>query len=147
MASWGDATPGFTTPTRLTMAALVFACLAMVFWATTVQAEHGDWVLGTCALNDASQAPEGFYYQNLWSYYSNTGSKFVQTGPLKTGPHGNVSLGLNFSGTGRLDLFIDQNISWVMCCPSSGERVRPLTSTMTFSNKSPSAPQARPSGR
>lgn len=109
MASLRNATPSLATPPRLTLAALAFACLAMVCLATTAQAEHGDWLLGTCALNGASQAPEGFYYQNLWSYYSATASKFVQTGPLKTGPRGNVSLGLNFSGTGRLDLFVDQN--------------------------------------
>jgi hypothetical protein len=80
----------------------------MVFLPSTAQAQHSDWVLGTFALNGATQLPEGFYYRNLWSYYHASGSFFIQTGPLISSPQG--SLSLNLSGSGSLDLFVDQNI-------------------------------------
>ena len=96
------------TLTRTTIAALAFACLAMVFLPTTARAQHSDWLLGTCGLNGATQLPEGFYYQNMWSYYHASGNLFIQTGSLISGPRG--SLSLNLSGSGSLDLFVDQNI-------------------------------------
>src|SRR5215471_9704933 len=36
-------------------------------------AEHGDYVLGTLGLLGAVQAPEGIYYQNIFSYYTANG--------------------------------------------------------------------------
>ncbi len=101
-----SASPMFLT--RTTIAALAFACLAMVFLPTTARAQHSDWLLGTCGLNGATQLPEGFYYQNMWSYYHASGNLFIQTGPLISGPRG--SLSLNLSGSGSLDLFVDQNM-------------------------------------
>ncbi len=96
------------TLTRTTIAALAFACLAMLFLPTTARAQHSDWVLGTIGINGGTQSPEGFSYQNLWSYYHASGGFFIQTRPLISGPLG--SLSLNLSGSGSLDLFVDQNI-------------------------------------
>ncbi len=95
---------------RTTIVALAFACLALVFLQTTARAQHSDWLLGSYGLNGAAQPPEGVYYQNLWSYYHASGSGFLQTGTLKSGPFGRSSLSLNLSGSGSLGIFVDQNI-------------------------------------
>jgi hypothetical protein len=88
-----------------------FGCLVvLLFLGTQARAEHGDWLLGTDGLLSGQQAPQGFYYSNIWSYYNASGSHFVETGPLKCGPRGQVCLSLNLSVNGSLDLFVDQNI-------------------------------------
>ncbi len=46
--------------------------------ATPARAQHSDWLLGTVGLLGAEQAPEGFYYLNVWSYYHASGSSFLQ---------------------------------------------------------------------
>jgi hypothetical protein len=43
---------------------------------------------------------------------SNNG--FLATGPIKCGPLGKLCLGANLSATGSLDLFVDQNIFWLV---------------------------------
>ncbi len=60
------------------------------------------------------QAPEGILYQNLWSYYHASGNSFLQAGSIKCGPRGKLCLGFNANGTGSLDLFVDQNIFWLV---------------------------------
>jgi len=77
-------------------------------------AEHGDWLLGTNGLLSAQQAPEGILYQNLWSYYHASGDSFLQTGPIKCGPAGKLCLGFNANVRGSLDLFVDQNVFWLV---------------------------------
>jgi hypothetical protein len=37
-------------------------------------AQHGDYLLGTLGLLGGTQAPEGVYYQNIFSYYHASGS-------------------------------------------------------------------------
>jgi len=81
---------------------------------TSARAQHGDWLLGTDGLLSAQQAPEGVLYQNLWSYYHASGNTFLQTGPIKCGPRGKICLGFNANGSGSLDLFVDQNIFWLV---------------------------------
>ncbi len=81
---------------------------------TSARAQHGDWLLGTDGLLSAQQAPEGILYQNLWSYYHASGNSFLQTGPIKCGPRGKLCLGFNANGSGSLDLFVDQNIFWLV---------------------------------
>jgi hypothetical protein len=78
--------------------------------ATPARAQHSDWILGTFAIQGASQAPEGMFYSNLWSYYHASGSDFAQTGPLKCSPHDRACLSLNLGGSGSLNLFVDQNV-------------------------------------
>jgi hypothetical protein len=90
---------------------LSLSCLGFLFLlATPARAEHGDWLLGTDGLLSAQQAPEGFYYSNIWSYYHASGSDFTALGPLKCGPRDRVCLSLNLGGHGNLDEFVDQNI-------------------------------------
>ena len=86
----------------------------LIILAKPAHAEHGDWLLGTEGLLSAQQAPEGFLYSNLWSYYHASGSSFIQTGPLKCGPSGKLCLGFNANASGSLDLFVDQNIFWLV---------------------------------
>jgi hypothetical protein len=76
-------------------------------------AEHGDWLLGTEGLLSGQQAPEGILYQNLWSYYHASGD-FLQISPVICGPRGKLCLGLNANAGGSLDVFVDQNIFWLV---------------------------------
>jgi hypothetical protein len=94
---------------RVTRVIASLAVLIAVF-AAPARAEHGDWLLGAFAFLGGSQAPEGLYYQNLFSYYHASGDGFVDSVPVKCGPKGGACLSANFSGTGSLDLFIDANI-------------------------------------
>jgi hypothetical protein len=98
------------TPTRIIIAALAFACLAIALLPATARAQHSDWLLGSYGLNGAAQPPQGVYYQNMWSYYHAGGSGFLQTRTFRPGPLGRVGLSANISASGSLDLYVDQNI-------------------------------------
>lgn len=90
--------------------AVILICLAVALWPDTARAQHGDYILGTGAVfGGAAQAPEGFYYQNIWSYYHASGS-FGASHTLKCGPLDRDCLSLFVAGSGNLDLFVDQNI-------------------------------------
>jgi hypothetical protein len=94
---------------------VTFAIAIVLTAATSARAQHGDYPLGTSGgIAAAQQPPSGIYYTNLWSYYRASGSDFVAIGPLKCGPLDRVCLSLNVGGNGSLDLFIDQNIFWVV---------------------------------
>lgn len=86
----------------------------LIILTKPAHAEHGDWLLGTNGLLSAQQAPEGILYQNLWSYYHASGDSFLQTGPIKCGPAGKLCLGFNANVRGSLDLFVDQNVFWLV---------------------------------
>jgi len=66
--------------------------------------------MGTDGLLSGAQAPAGFYYSNIWSYYHASGSDFAETGPLKCGPLNRACLSLDLGGNGTLDEFVDQNV-------------------------------------
>jgi hypothetical protein len=82
--------------------------------ATPARAQHGDYILGTAGLLAAQQPPEGVAYQNLWSFYHVSGNGFRQTSPIRCGPLGRLCLSANFNASGSLDLFVDQNIFWLI---------------------------------
>jgi hypothetical protein len=88
--------------------------LFLILFVKPAHAQHGDWLLGTDGLLSAQQAPEGILYQNLWSYYHASGSSFLQSGPIICGPRGKLCLGFNANANGSLDLFVDQNIFWLV---------------------------------
>src|SRR5438270_10403362 len=91
----------------------LFILLARV---APARAQHGDWLLGTGgALAGAQQPPIGILYQNLWSrYWASNDNGFFQTGPIKCGPRGRLCLSANLSASGSLDMFVDQNIFWLV---------------------------------
>ncbi len=94
---------------------VLFAYVAiLLLLVPSAHAQHGDWLLGTDGLLSAQQAPEGILYQNLWSYYHASGDGFIQTGPIKCDPLGELCLGLKANANGSLDLFVDQNIFWLV---------------------------------
>jgi hypothetical protein len=95
------------------IAALVVVVLTMTI-PTPARAQHGDWLLGTLGLLSAQQPPEGILYQNLWSYYHASNNGFLTTGLVKCGPLSKLCLGANFNTKGSLDLFVDQNIFWLV---------------------------------
>jgi len=84
--------------------------LFLILFATPARAQHGDWLMGTDGLLSGAQAPAGFYYSNIWSYYHASGSDFAETGPLKCGPLNRACLSLDLGGNGTLDEFVDQNV-------------------------------------
>ena len=94
---------------------LLLGLLILLARVTPARAQHGDWLLGTGgALAGAQQPPEGILYQNLWSRYWVSNNRFLQTGPIKCGPRGRLCLGANVSASGSLDMFVDQNIFWLV---------------------------------
>jgi len=95
---------------RVALGVLAF----LLLFVKPAHAEHGDWLLGTDGLLSAQQAPEGILYQNLWSYYHASGNSFLQAGAVKCGPRGKLCLGFNANGNGSLDLFVDQNVFWLV---------------------------------
>jgi hypothetical protein len=87
----------------------------MFLFAKPARAQHGDYLLGTAGgVASAQQAPEGILYQNLWSYYNTSSGDFEQSVTLKCGPLDRVCLSLKVGGSGSLDLFVDQNIFWLV---------------------------------
>jgi hypothetical protein len=93
---------------------MIFGFAIMFAQVTPAHAQHGDYLLGTAGLIPGQQAPEGILYQNLWSYYTVSNSSFVQTGPIKCGPLGRTCLSANVNASGSLDMFVDQNIFWLV---------------------------------
>lgn len=90
--------------------AVLGTCLAM---ASPSHAQHGDYLLGTTGLLGGAQAPEGIYYQNVFSYYHSSGTllsasrtRAVQ-GALGQ-QIGNVTADLKLDAS--LDTYVDQNI-------------------------------------
>ena len=94
---------------------VALGCLAfLLLFVKPAHAQHGDWLLGTDGLLSAQQAPEGILYQNLWLWYHASGNSFFQSGNLKCGPLGHLCLSANASANGSLDVFVDQNIFWLV---------------------------------
>jgi hypothetical protein len=101
---------------RFKSAIVTLSCLGiLLFFVKPAHAQHGDWLLGTDGLLSAQQPPEGILYQNLWSWYHASGDSFLQSGNLKCGPlRGRLCLSANLSASGSLDIFVDQNIFWLV---------------------------------
>lgn len=80
-----------------------FAMLAASMAApVTAYAQHGDYLLGTLGLLGGAQAPEGIYYQNVFSYYHASGSRTrLEQGQV---------LERRLEAQGTLDVYVDQNI-------------------------------------
>jgi len=57
--------------------------LTLMGSATPSCAQHGNYLLGTLGLLGGAQAPEGIYYQNVFSHYHASGSRSADvTGEL-----------------------------------------------------------------
>lgn len=95
-------------------ASVLFAVLVVAIFAQPkpAHAQHGNYVLGTIGIMGAQQPPEGLLYQNLWSYYPVSDNGFVNTGVCNRTD--NVCLNANVNASGTMDLFIDQNIFWLV---------------------------------
>jgi len=87
---------------------------ALVVLPAPSSAEHGDYLLGTLGLFGGAQAPEGIYYQNIFSYY-NAGNYRALTAS-RTRDFQTAAGDLGLTVTGNLDLrssltvYADQNI-------------------------------------
>ena len=82
---------------------------------TPARAQHGDWLLGTGgALAGAQQPPVGILYQNMWSRYWGSNDGFIESRSIKCGSRGRLCLSANLNANGSLDMFVDQNIFWLV---------------------------------
>jgi len=82
---------------RLAMAWLVFA--ALLVSPAMSYAQHGNYLLGTIGLLGASQAPEGIYYENLFSYYHASGSANLDASRVRSAELLGRQLNLTVSGS------------------------------------------------
>ena len=93
------------------MAALVGA---VVVWAAPSHAQHGDYLLGTLGLLGGAQAPEGIYYQNIFSYYHASEFQSLSASQARSLEIFRQQVGLsataNLNTKSTLDVYVDQNI-------------------------------------
>ena len=117
MSWWSPlaATP-ITTP-RARMHSLVIAVGVvgmLMTWPELVCAQHGNYVLGTLGLFGGAQAPEGIYYQNIFSYYHSSNSGILEATRARDLTVFGRQLGLTvnaaFNAKSSMDVYIDQNI-------------------------------------
>jgi hypothetical protein len=105
----------------------ILVLLMFLARVNSAQAQHGDWLLGTAgAIAGAQQPPIGILYQNVWSRYWGSNDGFVQTGSIKCGPRDRLCLSANVNASGSLDMFVDQNIFWLV----TSFKIRSLTPLM-----------------
>lgn len=98
-------------PRLAVVIALLGACAA---YPTPVLAQHGNYLLGTEGLLGGSQAPEGIYYENIFTYYHADGFRSVSASRAasievlrrQVGLAVNAELNLK----SKLDVYVDQNI-------------------------------------
>ena len=102
------------TALRRTLVIALLGLLMIATRATPARAQHGDYLLGTVGLLGAQQPPEGLFYQNLWSYYRASGGGFIEANNILCGKRGRLCLGVNASASASLDMFVDQNIFWLI---------------------------------
>jgi len=93
------------------------ALLALVVLLTTPAssyAQHGDYLLGTLGLLGGTQAPEGIYYQNIFSYYHASDSLILEASRTRDlqlfGQQLGLTVDARFKGKANLDAYVDQNI-------------------------------------
>jgi len=96
------------------LASAAFALVVFLLSPATSYAQHGDYLLGTLGLLGASQAPEGLYYQNIFSYYHASGSGTLDASRARSleafGRQLNLTVNANFNLRSSLDAYVDQNI-------------------------------------
>ncbi len=78
-------------------------------------AQHGDYLLGTFGLLGASQAPEGIYYQNVFSYYNASNSDVLTASRTRDFQLAGRQIGLTLNANlevlkSSLQVYVDQNI-------------------------------------
>jgi hypothetical protein len=78
-------------------------------------AQHGNYLLGSLGLLGGAQAPEGIYYQNIFSYYNASGSATFDASRTRTLEAFGRQLGVltanaNLNLKASLDAYVDQNI-------------------------------------
>ena len=100
-----------TDARRLAMTVLGFVALLVL--PPAAHAQHGNYLLGTLGLLGASQAPEGIYYENLFSYYHASGSANLDASRVRSAELLGRQLNLTVSGSldrnSSLDVYVDQN--------------------------------------
>ena len=96
-------------------AAIVVGVVGMLMgWPGLVYAQHGDYLLGTLGLLGGAQAPEGVYYQNVFSYYHASVSWILDASRARDlqvfGQQLGLTVNASFNAKSSLDAYVDQNI-------------------------------------
>src|SRR5262249_35945705 len=86
----------------------------LIAWPKLACAQHGDYVLGTLGLLGGAQAPEGIYYQNVFSYYHGSASGILEVSRARDlqvfGRQLGLTVNATFNTKASIDAYIDQNI-------------------------------------
>jgi len=86
----------------------------LMAWPALAWAQHGNWIPGTLGLLGGAQAPEGIYYQNVFSYYHASGSATLDVSRARDlqvlGRQLGLTVNANFNANASLDSYVDQNI-------------------------------------
>jgi hypothetical protein len=94
--------------------ALLLGPVVLLASPATSYAQHGNYLLGTLGLLGGSQAPEGIYYENLFSYYTASGSGNLDASRARSlealGRQLNLTVNGSFNHNSSLDVYVDQNI-------------------------------------
>src|SRR5262252_6103546 len=95
--------------------AIVLGVVGMLLgWSRLAYAQHGNYLLGTLGLLGGAQAPEGIYYQNIFSYYHASDSLILEASRTRDlqlfGQQLGLTVDARFKGKANLDAYVDQNI-------------------------------------
>src|SRR5262245_61052547 len=95
--------------------AVAFLMLGFLVGSPAISsAQHGNYLLGTLGLLGGSQAPEGIYYQNIFSYYNASSSDVLSRSRTRdfqvAARQLQLTVNANFKLEASLDLYVDQNI-------------------------------------
>jgi hypothetical protein len=117
MIRWSPlaAAPITTRHARMRSFAIAVGVVGMLMtWPEPACAQHGNYVLGTLGLLGGAQAPEGIYYQNIFSYYHSSNSAILEASRARDlivfGRQLGLTVNAAFNGKSSLDAYIDQNI-------------------------------------
>ena len=102
------------------LAIVVTVAAALTGWPAVVSAQHGNYLLGTLGLLGGAQAPEGIYYQNIFSYYNASGSGTLDASRTRDLQVFGRQLGL----TVNANLNLKQSLDASARCPTHSPRLR-----------------------
>jgi hypothetical protein len=99
---------------HLQLAIVVAIAAALMGWPASASAQHGNYLLGSLGLLGGAQAPEGIYYQNIFSYYNASGSGTLDASRTRDlqvfGRQLGLTVNANLNLKASLDVYVDQNI-------------------------------------
>ena len=130
-------------------ALLVLVVGALVVSAAPAYAQHGNYLLGTLGLLGGAQAPEGIYYQNVFSYYHGSEFQSVSAGRARSLEVFRQQLGLSASANlnvkSDLDAYVIHQVSSVHTrAITSALKIDPARTPLIFPTRGNIGPASIP---